>query len=100
MNKFKAWLIRKLGGCVYLEQSQKIVYKTIPFETVKADVQLPPVECHINDVEAMEIVSREAARQIGDFIVKNNLCDVQRTYDSTFNREIARFTIRVTKGVD
>ena len=44
MNKFKAWLIRKLGGCVYLEQSQKIVFKELPCITANLDIVLPPPE--------------------------------------------------------
>lgn len=63
MNKFKAWLIRKLGGCVYLEQSQKIVFKELPCITANVDIVLPSPEWDrvISENEKIKIANREAA---------------------------------------
>lgn len=67
MNKFKAWLIRKLGGCVYLGQSQKIVFKELPCITLNFDAVLPPPEWDkvISESEKIKLANREAAEKSG-----------------------------------
>lgn len=97
MNKFKAWLIRKLGGCVYLEQSQKIVFKELPCITANVDIVLPSPEWDrvISENEKIKIANREAAEKIGRYIIDNGLCEIIRNYDVEFNREKVRYKIRV-----
>lgn len=99
MNKFKAWLIRKLGGCVYLEQSQKIVFKTLPCITVNVDIVLPPSERDkvISESEKIKLANREAAEKIGRYIIDNGLYEIARNYDIEFNREKVRYKIRVVQ---
>lgn len=81
MNKFKAWLIRKLGGYVYLEE--KVIYKTLPCITTNVDIVLPSPEWDtvISESEKIKIANREAADKIGRYIIENgymkvNLYDV------------------------
>lgn len=99
MNKFKAWLIRKLGGCVYLEQSQKIVFKELPCITVNFDVMLsPPEYCKIiSESEKIKIANLEAAEKIGHYIIDNGLYEIIRDYNIEFNRERVRYKIRVVQ---
>lgn len=99
MNKFKAWLIRKLGGCVYLEQSQKIVFKELPSITLNFDVVLPSPEWNmvISESEKIKIANREAAEKIGYFIIENGLYEIIRDYNIDFNREKVRYKIRVVQ---
>lgn len=99
MNKFKAWLIRKLGGCVYLEQSQKIVFKELPCITLNFDAVLPPHEWdkEINESEKIKLANREAAEKIGRYIIDNGLYEIARNYDIEFNREKVRYKIRVVQ---
>ena len=99
MNKFKAWLIRKLGGCVYLEQSQKIVFKELPCITLNFDAVLPPPEWDkvISESEKIKLANREAAEKIGRYIIDNGLYEIARNYDIEFNREKVRYKIRVVQ---
>lgn len=99
MNRFKAWLIRKLGGCVYLEQSQKIVFKELPCITVNFDVSLPPPEYFkiISESEKIKIANINAAEQIGRYIINNGLYEIIRDYNIDFNREKMRYKIRVVQ---
>lgn len=95
MNKFKKWLIRKLGGYVYLVGTEKVVYKTLPCSTFYVDITLPPMNHNLPEEDITDLINREAAAKIGRYIIKNHLYDLQRNYNVEFNREIARFTIRV-----
>ena len=102
MNKFKAWLIRKLGGCVYLEQSQKIVFKELPCITLNFDIMLSPPEYHgiipiYSESEKIKIANREAAEKIGHYIIENGLYEIIRDYNIDFNREKVRYKIRVVQ---
>lgn len=100
MNRFKAWLIRKLGGCVYLEQSQKIVFKELPCVTAYVDIMLPPPEWDkvISESEKIKIANREAADKIGRYIIDNGLYELQSNFDTEFNREKIRYKIRVVQS--
>lgn len=101
MNKFKAWLIRKLGGCVYLEQSQKIVFKELPCITLNFETVLPPLEYNkvISESEKMKIANREAADKIGRYIIDNGLYEITRdhNYNIEFDCEIFRYKIRIVQ---
>lgn len=99
MNKFRAWLIRKLGGCVYMEQSQKIVFKELPCITLNFDTVLPPPEWDkvISESEKIKLANLEAAEKIGRYIIDNGLYEMGRYYDIEFNREKVRYKIRVVQ---
>ena len=99
MNKFKAWLIRKLGGCVLLEQSPKIVFKELPCITARFDIALPPPEWNnvISESEKIKIANREAAEKIGHYIIENGLYEIIRDHNIEFNREWVRYKIRVVQ---
>lgn len=95
MNKFKAWLIRKLGGYVYLVDTKKIVYKTLPCSTFHVDIMSPTTGYDFTDKDMMDFMNHAAAAKIGRFIIDNHLYDLQFNHNFEFDREIARFTIRV-----
>lgn len=99
MNKFKAWLIRKLGGCVYLEQSQKIVFKELPCITTNVDIVLPSPEWDtvISESEKIKIANREAADKIGRYIIENGLYEIVRDHNVEFDCEKIRYKIRVVQ---
>lgn len=102
MNKFKAWLIRKLGGCVYLEQSQKIVFKELPCIALNFETMLPLLERNkvISESEKMKIANHEAANKIGRYIIDNGLYEITRNHNVEFDREILRYKIRVVQPPD
>ena len=99
MNKFRAWLIRKLGGCVYLEQSQKIVFKELPCIALNFETVLPPSEWDkvISESEKIKLANLEAAEKIGRYIIYNGLYEIARNYNIEFNHEILRYKIRVVQ---
>ena len=93
MNKFKAWLIRKLGGYV-LPPIPRIVHKTLPDIKIRVDIPMPePRMLHDNEALRMDIIEREAARKLGENIIKNELFTAQQYHE--FNRDIMRYTVRV-----
>ena len=80
MNKLKAWLIRKLGGYVLSDIAPKFVYKTLPGIKIRVDILMPePRMFHDNEALGMDIIEREAARKLGEFIIKNHLYTAQQT---------------------
>lgn len=99
MNKLKAWLIRKLGGCVYLEQSQKIVFKELPCITLNFETVLPSPECNmvISESEKIKIADHEAASGIGRCIIDNGLYEITRDHNAGFNRAVLRYKVRVVQ---
>lgn len=93
MNKFKAWLIRKLGGYV-LPPIPRIVHKTLPDIKIRVDIPMPePRMFHDNEALIMDIIEREVARKVGEFIIKNHLYTVQQLHK--FDQDIMRYTVRV-----
>lgn len=100
MNKFKAWLIRKLGGYVYLADTEKILYKTLPCSKFHVDITLPPMELNFTEEDIADFIYREAAAKIGWFIINNHLYDLQQNYNIEFDRETVRFTIRAIPSTE
>lgn len=98
MNKLKAWLIRKLGGCVLSDNAPKIIYQTLPSIEIKVDIPKPgPRMFHNTEVVNMDIIECEAARKLGEYIMKNDLYTVQQYHSAEINRDIMRYTVRVIK---
>jgi hypothetical protein len=57
MNKLKAWLIRKLGGCVLSDNAPKIVYPPVSDIKIKVDIPKPePRMFHDTEVVDMDII--------------------------------------------
>lgn len=95
MNRVKAWLIRKLGGYVYLKE--KVIYKTLPCITAKFEVALMPGGYRkvISEQEELKLAEREAASNIGKYIIDNKLCEVLRSHDDNFDCDRLRYVLRV-----
>lgn len=99
MNKFKAWLIHKLGGFAYLSE-QPIVFKCSerPIITLNFDTVLPPSEWDkVMSENRIELAHREAAERIGRYIIDNGLYEITRNYDIEIKREKVRYKIRVVQ---
>ena len=98
MNKLKAWLIRKLGGCVLSDNVPKLVYQPVSDIKIKVDIPKPePSMFHGIEVVNMDIIESEAARKLGEYIMKNDLYTVQQYFSIDCNRDIIRYTVRVIK---
>lgn len=96
MNKFKAWLIRKLGGYVYLSKPP-IIYRERPVITLHTKVlpvrnyALMPRDV---ELEAMEI---RATKALAKLIYEQRAFTMRETFDVELNREMYEFTIRIVK---
>jgi hypothetical protein len=98
MNKLKAWLIRKLGGCVLSDNAPKIVYETLPDIKITVDIRMSePRMFHNTEALSMDLIEREAARRLGEFIMKNHLYKAQQYYSDEFSQDIMRYTVRLIK---
>lgn len=95
MNKFRAWLIHKLGGYTEMFESTKIVYKEVPSVTFNCAVSVP---LGLDESEMDEIVRCDAAEKIGNFIIANRLYDVDISRDMIHDRKVLRYTVRAMKS--
>ena len=108
MNKFKAWLIHKLGGYAYLSEIEakahlsdvRFIYKELPCTTVNIDTMLPSHEWDkvISESEKIKIANREAADKIGRYIIENGLYEIIRDHNVEFDCEKIRYKIRVVQS--
>lgn len=107
MNKFKAWLIHKLGGYVYLSEIEakahlsdvRFIYKELPCTTVNIDIMLPLRKWDkvISESEKIKIANHEAADKIGRYIIENGLYEIIRDHNVEFDCEKVRYKIRVVQ---
>lgn len=69
LNRFKSWLVRKLGGekTVYAE---KVVIKNFQGERVCAAIDVPD-EYSLNRELTVEVVRREIADKFAEYIFEN-----------------------------
>lgn len=95
MNKFKAWLIHKLGGYTEMFESTKIIYKEVPSVTFKCSVSVP---FGLDENETDDIVRYDAAEKIGNFIIANHLYDVDVSRDMIRDCKILQYTVRAMKS--
>ena len=97
MNKFKKWLIRKLGGYVYMSEPP-IIYRNRPVITLHTKVlpvrnyALMPRDV---ELEAMEI---RATQALAKLIYEQRAFTMREKFDVELNREMYEFTINVVKG--
>ena len=96
MNKFKAWLIRKLGGYVHLTEPP-IICRERPVVTLHTKVlpvrnyALMPRDV---ELEAMEI---RATQALAKLIYEQRAFTMREKFDVELNREMYEFTIDVVK---
>lgn len=94
MNKFKAWLINKLGG--YTEpfptisnlqlRTESIHYDKTHFEVVLPNWEMPKME------EKYYIYSK-IKKMIGEYIIEHKCYTRQRIFNPAIGREVIRYTI-------
>lgn len=96
MNKFKAWLIRKLGGYVHMSETQ-IIYRERPVVTLRGIAPAPDE----SDITPIDKQREYAERNVRDMIAKaiyyNRLFDMTEKIDEISGRKIYKFTIKIVK---
>ena len=96
IGRFRKWLIRKLGGQVYMtdhtvfhtENLQPVTLKYM--QAFRRDVQL-------STNEVVDLVSNDAAKNIGKQIIDGGLCTTNISFDPEFNVNKIVFTVRILK---
>jgi hypothetical protein len=99
MNKFKKWLIKKLGGEIRPPEI-KIIKETVPVETIKTRVRVPDFERLIfkpSDEEIIKQMRGEISKQVGEFLFDNGLLQIQRKFDIYDNCEWIETSTKVIR---
>lgn len=96
MNKFKAWLIRKLGGYVYLSKTP-IIYRERPVITLQGIAPAPDERENIPIDIQREYAERNVRDMIAKAIYDNRVFDMTETIDEITGRKMYKFTIRIVK---
>lgn len=96
MNKFKKWLIRKLGGYVHMSETP-IIYRERPIITLQGIAPAPDERENI----PIDIQREYCVRKIRDMIAKaiydHRAFDVTETIDEITGRKMYKFTIKIVK---
>lgn len=96
MNKFKAWLIRKLGGYVHMSESP-IIYRERPVVTLRGIAPAPDERENIPINIQREYTDRNIRDMIAKAIYDNRVFDMAETIDEITGRKMYKFTIRIVK---
>lgn len=96
MNKFKKWLIRKLGGYVHMSEPP-IVYRERPIITLQGIAPAPDEHENIPIDIQREYCDRNIRDMIAKAIYGNHLFDITKTIDEITGRKMYKFTIRIVK---
>lgn len=99
MNKFKKWLIKKLGGEIRPPEI-KITKGAMIVSTVTARVRVPDFD-RLNfkpsDEEIIKQMRGEISKQIGEFLFDNGLLRIQRKFDVYDNCECIEASAKVIR---
>jgi hypothetical protein len=96
MNKFKAWLIRKLGGYAHLSETP-IIYRERPVVTLRGIAPAPDESDIIPIDKQREYAERNVLDMIAKAIYYNRLFDMTEKIDEISGRKIYKFTIKIVK---
>jgi hypothetical protein len=96
MNKFKKWLIRKLGGYVHMSESP-IIYRERPVVTLRGIAPAPDESDIIPIDKQREYAERNVLDMIAKAIYYNRLFDMTDTIDEITGRKMYKFTIKIVK---
>lgn len=96
MNKFKAWLIRKLGGYVFLSETP-IIYRERPVITLRGTAPAPDERENIPIDKQREYTERNVRDMIAKAIYYNRLFDMTEKIDEITGRKMYKFTIKIVK---
>lgn len=99
MNKFKRWLIRKLGGFTAQERMAfEVVRSTVPIVRMSEMIALPNDYLeHITAAELDELIDEELGRKLGNMLIKENYVDITHERGEAGISTIIRGTIYVAK---
>lgn len=86
IDKFKKWLIVKLGGYAY-PYSEVKTYRPRP------DKVCTFLELHREDCVSEEFLKRRLAEQLAEEIVKSNLYEIERSENYVNNSIVHRMTV-------
>lgn len=101
MNKFKKWLIKKLGGEIRPPEI-KIIKETVPVETIKTRMQVPDFDrlsFKPSDEEIIRQMRGEISKQVGEFLFDNGMLRIQRKFDIYDNCECIEASAKVIKEI-
>lgn len=99
MNKFKRWLIRKLGGFTAQDRiSLKVVKSTAPIIRLSEMVAFSDDYLeYITAAELDELINEELGRKLGNMLIKENCVDITHERGEAGISTIVRGTIYVAK---
>lgn len=99
MNKFKRWLIRKLGGFTERERViPEVVRSTAPIVRLSDMIALPNDYLdHITVTELDSFIKEELGHRLGNMLIKENYVDITYERSDTGISIIIRGTIYVAK---
>lgn len=101
MNKFKKWLIKKLGGEIRPPEI-KIIKETVPVETIKTRVRVPDFDrlsFKPSDEEIIRQMRGEISKQFGELLLDNRMLRIQRKFDIYDNCECIEVSAKVIKEI-
>lgn len=96
MNKFKAWLIHKLGRYVHMSESP-IIYRERPVVTLRGIAPAPDESENIPIDKQREYAERNVRDMIAKAIYYNRLFDMTEKIDEITGRKMYKFTIKIVK---
>ena len=105
INKFKNWLIRKLGG--YIEEDMPTI-KTVPMDVVTCRIALPMIDTYLyrkyKDMsrekaraEALKNIDKNISSELGRYIIDNGLYERETRMNDIVDHEEVVYTVRVLK---
>ena len=98
MNKFKKWLIHKLGGFTVQERiTHEIIRSTAPIVRLSGTIAVPN---YIKQPDALELsyyMNEELGNKIGNMLIKNNYIDIKQERTEDGYGIIVRGTVYVAK---
>lgn len=91
MNKLKAWLIRKLGGCVEKPfEFNQATYTIGNVQKITFEIPLP------SEGDDKRYLEHEDKRLLGEQFI-DECFTRQRTYNPSLGADVMRYTVRVIK---
>lgn len=95
IDKFRKWLIKKLGGYIKSETIPPTIIKTVTVQPIKVciDTNMNPFE--LSSPEYKEYIIKSACERIGDYLYGKKLCTVDICRDEILNEEIAKVSLWV-----
>lgn len=98
MTRFRKWLIHKLGGSL-LEDMPEVHFNTTHIDFKPISVVLPynkDRELMFSKEEILRLLNNNAAYEIGNAIINEELCNIQFDYDSIINYNVVKYEFLIS----